>query len=407
MSDGKPYVFISYSRKDGEYAERLTQALNSYGIETFRDVDLWIGGRWKSLLKKRLDEARVVLVLWSAHSSESDYVRGEADQAIGNDKRRRSENSPGQYMAVTINGFDLNREGVLPYSQYNFLDFSAWDKSYHHKKLIALVRDIQARLGQLPAQAQETAEVSACSEMEDLLVRTVDRNPQIREIEKALGKPSRLHQFFVHGVTLDWLEALADHVMIRQTNRNYTALQGEDRANLRAVPIGVGMSAEDYRRALLDALAAGDGSQEGQAVADWIGLGWNLKVIYTALGREDFELIPDCIEVVNELFQGQMNQTQDRHLIVIFGCLSEVHEEEATVAESVRCQRLQRPGLIDFSHIATWHQRLPREIQEHYVIEEIRHQISPQFCDDGALRYDELRAPLLGALTRSRANGTR
>jgi len=82
---GRQYVFISYAREDASAAQAIAELLEDHGIATFRDTDLWIGARWRSLLRKRLDAAAAVLVLWSSHAIASEHVCWEAARALRDD----------------------------------------------------------------------------------------------------------------------------------------------------------------------------------------------------------------------------------------------------------------------------------------------------------------------------------
>jgi formylglycine-generating enzyme required for sulfatase activity len=74
-------IFISYAREDIETAERLADALAAQGWSVFWDRTIPPGQSWRSYIGKALDDARCVIVLWSASSIESEFVLEEADDA--------------------------------------------------------------------------------------------------------------------------------------------------------------------------------------------------------------------------------------------------------------------------------------------------------------------------------------
>src|SRR5262245_35400558 len=77
MSD----VFVSYARADRHRAERLVAAIEGQGFSVFWDREIQPGATWDHVLEEQLTNARSVLVLWSAESVESDWVKTEAAEA--------------------------------------------------------------------------------------------------------------------------------------------------------------------------------------------------------------------------------------------------------------------------------------------------------------------------------------
>lgn len=75
MSD----IFICYSKADRAIATLLAQRLREEGWSVFMDVQTHVGKRWHKEIEKELRTARAVVVLWSASSSDSDFVQEEAE----------------------------------------------------------------------------------------------------------------------------------------------------------------------------------------------------------------------------------------------------------------------------------------------------------------------------------------
>ena len=74
-------VFISYAREDHSRAEQVARALTAMGLECFWDLEIPPGQTWSDYIEGKLDAARVVVVLWSQHSTKSQWVREEARMA--------------------------------------------------------------------------------------------------------------------------------------------------------------------------------------------------------------------------------------------------------------------------------------------------------------------------------------
>ena len=71
-------VFVSYSRSDKARVAPLVAALEAQGWSVWWDPSIAPGQQFDRLIADELDRARAVLVVWSADSVESRWVRGEA-----------------------------------------------------------------------------------------------------------------------------------------------------------------------------------------------------------------------------------------------------------------------------------------------------------------------------------------
>ncbi|HVU30364.1 MAG TPA: TIR domain-containing protein [Sphingomicrobium sp.] len=74
-------VFVSYARPDEPQAERTIGALRASGYEVWWDDQLPAHRAYAEVIEERLDSADAVVVLWSANSVKSQWVRAEADAA--------------------------------------------------------------------------------------------------------------------------------------------------------------------------------------------------------------------------------------------------------------------------------------------------------------------------------------
>jgi len=71
-------VFLSYSREDSDAAGRIARQLEAEGLAVFWDKEIPPGVSWADYLQDKLTSARCVIVLWSAASIGSQWVREEA-----------------------------------------------------------------------------------------------------------------------------------------------------------------------------------------------------------------------------------------------------------------------------------------------------------------------------------------
>ena len=74
MSD----VFISYAREDAAQAERISRGLEAMGLSVFWDNEIPPGQTWADYIESKLNQCNVAVVLWSQHSTKSQWVREEA-----------------------------------------------------------------------------------------------------------------------------------------------------------------------------------------------------------------------------------------------------------------------------------------------------------------------------------------
>ena len=82
-----PRLFISYSRVDSAFVDRLEQDL------AVRDVHVWVDRRklegsqvWAAEIQKGIDQAEIVLVVVSPEAMASEWVQREISYALGKHK---------------------------------------------------------------------------------------------------------------------------------------------------------------------------------------------------------------------------------------------------------------------------------------------------------------------------------
>jgi hypothetical protein len=74
------HIFISYSRRDKDVVDRLTQLLTAAGVEIWIDREGIRGGeKWRALIVQAIRTADAVLLVLTPNAVESDNVRKELD----------------------------------------------------------------------------------------------------------------------------------------------------------------------------------------------------------------------------------------------------------------------------------------------------------------------------------------
>lgn len=131
MSDAGPDVFVSYSRADEVGARKVIDFLQAEGFSVWWDGMLEAGTVFTRTTEQALEHAKAVVVLWTACSVDSHWVRDEA----------QSGRERGRLVPVSL-------DGSLPplgFRQFQSVDLSKWRGSADAPE-IRNVRDALVRL---------------------------------------------------------------------------------------------------------------------------------------------------------------------------------------------------------------------------------------------------------------------
>jgi hypothetical protein len=77
-------IFLSYAREDHARAEQVAKGLAAAGLNVFWDTEIPPGQTWADYIENKLAQCKALIVLWSEHSTKSQWVREEA--RMGRDK---------------------------------------------------------------------------------------------------------------------------------------------------------------------------------------------------------------------------------------------------------------------------------------------------------------------------------
>jgi TIR domain/TPR repeat len=131
-----PDVFVSYARKNRSVAEQLAEGLSASGLQVWWDSDLTAGSEFAAVIEAKLLGAAVVVVMWSADSVRSPFVRDESSRALKHDK----------LLPVRIEDIEL----PLGFGQLHTLDLLDWDGDADAEAFQKLLHEVQRRQQRTP-----------------------------------------------------------------------------------------------------------------------------------------------------------------------------------------------------------------------------------------------------------------
>ena len=138
-----PDVFLSYARENRLLAELLADSLGAQGLTVWWDSDLSAGVEFSAVIEAKLRGAAVVVVLWSADSVRSVFVRDECSRAMRHSK----------LLPVRIEDVEL----PLGFGQLHTLDLLAWEGDADDPAFEKLLQDVHARRQSAPYRASAPA----------------------------------------------------------------------------------------------------------------------------------------------------------------------------------------------------------------------------------------------------------
>jgi TIR domain len=126
-------IFISYASEDRESARKLAEALSDRGWSIWWDRKIPLGKPFDEVIEKALGESRCVIVLWSAASVASEWVRNEASEA----KRR----------GILVPVFLEPVNAPLAFRLLNGADLSQWEAVTASAEFDKLIERVEELLG--------------------------------------------------------------------------------------------------------------------------------------------------------------------------------------------------------------------------------------------------------------------
>lgn len=126
-------VFISYAREDRARAEQIARGLEAQGYDVFWDNEIPPGQTWADYTEAKLTQSKVTVVLWTASSVASQWVREEA----------RMARDKGKLIPVLL-------DGSMPpfgFGEVQGADLSAWRGEANNPAFARVVEAIRNATG--------------------------------------------------------------------------------------------------------------------------------------------------------------------------------------------------------------------------------------------------------------------
>jgi len=153
-------IFLSYNEKDRDRARRVATGLTEAGWSVWWDRRIPAGETWRSVLEDALENMRCMIVLWTTHSIESEWVYEEASEG-----RRQDKLIPVMLDAV---------RPPAGFREIQAADLTGWDGSPNFEGWRLLLSDLENMLGRPVGSNTPTATDNTPSVTEDKNNDTAD-----------------------------------------------------------------------------------------------------------------------------------------------------------------------------------------------------------------------------------------
>jgi uncharacterized protein YjbI with pentapeptide repeats len=119
-------LFISYSRADDQFVDKMGDALTKKGIRYWRDIHNMKSGRMEKQIDSAIRQNPTVLLVLSQHSLESDWVEHEVRTARGLEKELARDVLCPVALDDSWKSSRWPKRLMEQITEYNILDFSVW-----------------------------------------------------------------------------------------------------------------------------------------------------------------------------------------------------------------------------------------------------------------------------------------
>ena len=229
-------VFISYASNDLLSAEKIYHALTAKNIRCWLDRrDIHPGDKWPKELAAALEQVKVVILVFSAHTNQSEWVEREINHALNKKKT-----------IIVFRVKDVPPQGVfdLLKSNYQWLD--------------AFTPPLQDHIDRLAAAVQEHLKITPVPPSRGLLSNPFTESIAIQDPARFIGRAAELRRLLdlLQGgsVSLQGEPKIGKSSLLRHLARNW---QGQVIGPLDCHSL---QDRDDFYEQLAEALALGNHS---------------------------------------------------------------------------------------------------------------------------------------------------
>jgi hypothetical protein len=122
-------IFISYSRTDREFVTKLADVLTTCGFSVWWDLEMVHGEYFDRAVEQEIENATVVIVVWSSAGRESNWCRAEAAAALEQNK----------LLPISIH----QAKPPIRFTHIHTADLSAWNGDVSAKSFQLVCRDLR------------------------------------------------------------------------------------------------------------------------------------------------------------------------------------------------------------------------------------------------------------------------
>ena len=139
-------IFISYSRLDRAFVEKLAESLKTLTFSVWYDSDLHTGDEFVERINKYLERARIVLTIWSENSVSSKWVKAEALEGFHDDR----------FASIRIDDCKV----PVPFNGSNYTQVEADDAFSNTKAFQKLAHSLAVRTSNKTAKFMSAVSIS-------------------------------------------------------------------------------------------------------------------------------------------------------------------------------------------------------------------------------------------------------
>ncbi|MEM1361014.1 MAG: toll/interleukin-1 receptor domain-containing protein [Pseudomonadota bacterium] len=151
-----PFLFLSYSSQDRDFACGLLGKLETWDLPYWWDQHIEPGEEWRTKVQEQLEKAAVILTLWTKDSAASKAVIEEASTAQG--KRK--------LVHVRLDDSDI----PYGFKETQYVDLRDWHGSDSHPTFQRLIYALRDKLT-VPTVSFATSRIRESSPVEAVVVR--------------------------------------------------------------------------------------------------------------------------------------------------------------------------------------------------------------------------------------------